>query len=89
MVPNRQIIARAAPTGVAASAINGHTLHSLLQLPISKTLTELPKLSAADSANIHTKMGSLEYLIIDEKLMIGLRTLSYVDKRLREIFPDD
>jgi hypothetical protein len=36
---------RAAPTGVAAYAINGSTLHSLLQLPVKTAFKELPPTS--------------------------------------------
>ncbi|KAH0499425.1 hypothetical protein TgHK011_006623 [Trichoderma gracile] len=85
--PNQQIVARAAPTGVAANAINGVTLHSLLRLPVSKTLSELAPLSAADASNVRTKLRHVQYLIIDEKSMIGLRTIAYIDRRLRELFP--
>ncbi len=29
----------------------------------------------------------MKYLVIDEKSMLGLKTLGWVDRRLREIFP--
>ena len=85
--PGESIVAKAAPTGVAANAINGVTLHSLLRLPISKNLTELPPLTPTELSNLQAKLRAIRYIIIDEKSMIGLRMLSYIDSRLRQIFP--
>ncbi|KIX01245.1 uncharacterized protein Z518_08970 [Rhinocladiella mackenziei CBS 650.93] len=61
-------ILRVAPTGVAAHAINGRTLHALFRLPVRR-------------------VSDVRYLIIDEKSMIGLKMLSWLDQRCREIFP--
>ncbi|RYC76598.1 hypothetical protein BFJ63_vAg20525, partial [Fusarium oxysporum f. sp. narcissi] len=33
------------------------------------------------------KLRDVRYLVIDEKSMLGLRQLSWVDKRLRQVFP--
>ncbi|KAI8401489.1 hypothetical protein FOFC_18358 [Fusarium oxysporum] len=75
---------RAAPTGIASNQIMGTTLHSLLRLPVDRAFTEL---SPADANAIQKKLRDVRYLVIDEKSMLGLRQLSWVDKRLRQVFP--
>ncbi|KJK78206.1 hypothetical protein H634G_06379 [Metarhizium anisopliae BRIP 53293] len=75
---------RVAPTGVAGNQISGTTLHSLLHLPINK---DFRPLSAIDKAQLQKKLKDIQYLIIDEKSMLGLRQLSWIDDRLREAFP--
>ncbi|KAF6517792.1 hypothetical protein HZS61_003353 [Fusarium oxysporum f. sp. conglutinans] len=75
---------RAAPTGVASNQIMGTTLHSLLRLPMDRAFTEL---SPADANAIQKKLRDVRYLVIDEKSMLGLRQLSWIDKRLRQVFP--
>ncbi|KJK73750.1 hypothetical protein H634G_10986 [Metarhizium anisopliae BRIP 53293] len=75
---------RAAPTGVAGNQISGTTLHSLLHLPINK---DFKPLSPTDMAQLQKKLKDIKYLIIDEKSMLGLRQLSWIDDRLREAFP--
>ncbi|XP_044714700.1 PIF1-like helicase domain-containing protein [Hirsutella rhossiliensis] len=36
---------------------------------------------------IKKKLRDVRYLVIDEKSMLGLRQLSWIDKRLRQVFP--
>ena len=79
------LVWRAAPTGVAGNQISGTTLHSLLRLPINK---DFKPLSAIDKAQLQKKLKDIRYLIIDEKSMLGLRQLLWIDDRLREAFPD-
>ncbi|KID83314.1 ATP-dependent DNA helicase PIF1 [Metarhizium guizhouense ARSEF 977] len=76
---------RATPTGVAGNQISGTTLHSLLHLP--KINKDFRPLSAIDKAQLQKKLKDIQYLIIDEKSMLGLRQLSWIDDRLREAFP--
>ncbi|KAM4062456.1 PIF1-like helicase [Hirsutella rhossiliensis] len=76
---------RAAPTGVAGNQISGTTLHSLLHLPINK---DFKPLAAIDKAQLQKKVKDIKYLIVDEKSMLGLRQLSWIDDRLREAFPN-
>ena len=75
---------RAAPTGIAVFNIVGKTLHSLLQLPVRSTAAEL---STATLQSLQASFQSCRYLIINEKSMIDLNTLSLIDDRLRAIFP--
>ncbi|KAM4067926.1 ATP-dependent DNA helicase PIF1 [Hirsutella rhossiliensis] len=47
-----------------------------------------PTLDAIDKAQLQKKLKDVKYLIIDEKSMLGLRQLSWIDDRLREAFPN-
>ena len=74
----------AAPTGVAAFNIDGHTLHSLLALPVRGDFKDL------EGERLHRLQNTLapvSYLIIDEMSMVGRTTMGQVDKRLRQAFP--
>jgi len=75
---------RAAPTGVAAFSIKGRTLHSLLRLPVKKAFTSLSPTSLPD---VQADFKDCQFLIIDEKSMIGLGAIHRIDQRLRQIFP--
>ena len=75
---------RAAPTGVASNQISGTTLHSLLRLPIDTAWADL---SPTHLGNIQKMLRGVQYLVIDEKSMLGLRTLGWIDHRLRQVFP--
>ena len=77
-------VQRCAPTGVAAYNIKGRTLHALLKLPVRK---EFDKLHDISLATLQAKLKYCLFLIIDEKSMIGLLQLAWIDKRLRQIFP--
>jgi ATP-dependent DNA helicase PIF1 len=76
---------RAAPTGIAAFNIVGKTLHSLLRLPVKSKKSEL---STATLQQLQMEFKRCRFLVIDEKSMIDLETLSLIDDRLRAIFPD-
>lgn len=65
---------RASPTGIAANAIDGATLHSMLRLPISKQITPLKDLRGNELVGLQNPPRDVSYIIIDEKSMIGLRT---------------
>ena len=77
-------VSRAAPTGIAAFNIQGRTLHSLLRLPVKKKFVPL---SSTTLIALQEVFKSCKFLIIDEKSMVGLKTLHWIDQRLREIFP--
>jgi ATP-dependent DNA helicase PIF1 len=80
------VVLRAAPTGVAAHNISGRTLHSLLRLPTK--LNSDTKISDANRGTLQRALQHCEYLIIDEKSMIGVAMLGCVDQRLRQAFPE-
>jgi ATP-dependent exoDNAse (exonuclease V) alpha subunit len=75
---------RAAPTGIAAFNIIGKTLHSLLRLPVKGKKSDL---SVATLQSLQTLFQDCRFLIIDEKSMIDIKTLSLIDDRLRAILP--
>ena len=74
----------AAPTGVAAFNVEGHTLHSLLSLPIRG---EFRDLEGERLNKLQQSFSNVRYIIIDEMSMVGRKTLGQVDKRLRQAFP--
>lgn len=80
-------ILRAAPTGVASNQIHGQTLHSLFRLPVDRNFQPLRHQPAILSSIQRVFLG-INYLVIDEKSMLGLKTLGWIDRRLREIFPE-
>lgn len=75
---------RAAPTGIAAFNILGKTLHSLLRLLVKAKKSDL---SIATLQSLQSLFQDCRFLIIDEKSMIDVRTLSLIDDRLRAILP--
>src|ERR1700761_1190987 len=75
---------RAAPTGISAFNIIGKTLHSLFRLPVKMKKTDL---SPGTLQSLQASFSSCRFLIIDEKSMIDLKTLSLIDDQLRAIFP--
>ena len=75
---------RAAPTGIAAFNIVGKTLHSLLRLPVKGKKSDL---SLATLQSLQALFRDCRFLIIDEKSMIDIQTLSLIDDRLRSILP--
>jgi hypothetical protein len=77
-------IFRAAPTGIAAFNIVGKTLHSLLRLPVKGKKSDL---SVATLQSLQALFHECRFLIVDEKSMIDIKTLSLIDDRLRAILP--
>ena len=74
----------AAPTGVAAFNVDGHTIHSLLSLP---TKGEYKDLTGEYLQQLQHSLADTEYLIIDEMSMVGRKIFGQIDKRLRQAFP--
>jgi hypothetical protein len=84
----RDPVLRAAPTGIAAHNFHGRTLHSLFKIPVKIPPYGLSrKLSRANLCSLQALFKHCQYLIIDEKSMIGIKFLGLLDQRLREIFP--
>ena len=71
----------AAPTGVAAFNINGHTLHSLLTLPTRGDL------EGEGLIKLRQSFSDIKYIIINEMSMVGRETLGQVDRDLCQAFP--
>ena len=74
----------AAPTGVAAFNIDGHTLHSLLSLP---TRGEFKDLEGERLTKLQESFSQVKYVIIDEMSMVGRKIFGQVDWHLRQAFP--
>ena len=74
----------AAPTGVAAFNIEGHTLHSLFSLP---TKGDFKNLQGERLHKMQQSLADMKYLIIDEMSMVGRKMFGQVDQRLRQVFP--
>ena len=73
-----------APTGAAAYNVHGHTLHSLLSIPVRGDLRDL------EGQRLHTlqeTLASVRYIILDEMSMVGRKLFGQVDRRLRQVFP--
>ena len=71
----------AAPTGVAAFNIEGHTLHSL------SVKGDFKELQGERLHQMQQSLANMKYLIIDEMSMVGKKFLGQVDQRLRQVFP--
>jgi len=74
-----------APTGVAAFNIHGSTIHSTLSVPINSSDFNI---EGERLKNLQKRLNGVNYVIIDEKSMLGRRMLSIVDLRLRAAFPE-
>ena len=81
---SNNVVVRAAPTGVAAHGIMGRTIHSLFRLPTSTD--KFQPLARNTLASLQASLRGLMVLIIDEKSMMSLMLLSFLDQRLRQIF---
>lgn len=81
---NQSPVVVLAPTGVAAFNIDGRTIHSALLLPLGSKAVDL---SHEKIKTLQAKLDGVRYVIVDEKSMVGRRTLALIDIRLRQAFP--
>ena len=79
------VVLLCAPSGKAAFAIGGITLHTAFGLPLAKFGVVMPELSNDVANTIRTHIAHVKLLIIDEISMVGSMMLSRVDTRLRQI----
>jgi len=75
-------ILRVAPTGIAAFNIHGATLHQALSIPVRSC----PTLNAQQLLPLQGRLNHINYIILDEKSMVGRRLFSKVDSRFRDGF---
>lgn len=75
-----------APTGAAASNINGKTIHNGLRINIDNKLRSLNQVALNE---IQQEFLNCNFIIIDEMSLIGCTLLRKVDIRLREIKSND
>jgi hypothetical protein len=72
-----------APTGVAASNIDGNTIHNMFAIPVQ----DFKDLAADSLLELQEKWSLVQYIILDEVSMVGQTLLGKIDSRLRQIFP--
>jgi len=79
------LLRRAAPTGIASFNISADTLHSMFRIGVNKPFEVLakPTLKA-----LQDRFQGVEYLIVDEKSMVGLAMWGRIHNRLCEIRPE-
>ena len=71
-------ILHVAPTGIAAFNIHGSTLHQALSIPVHGNV----RLNAQQLLLLQGRLMPINYIILDEKSMVGRKLLSKVDCRL-------
>jgi ATP-dependent DNA helicase PIF1 len=78
------LLRRAAPTGIAAFNISAETLHSMFRITVNKPFN---KLEAPALKALQERFNGVEYLIVDEKSMVGLGMWGRIHERLVQIRP--
>ena len=78
-----------APTGIAASHLNGQTIHSYFSLGIRDEIDEQFIEDLLDKKYIQTKFNKLKVLIIDEISMVSPSIFTSIDKILRAFKKND
>ena len=74
-----------ASTGIAATHIGGHTIHSWSGIGIRRDLSKYDLDHIGQNRNVARRIGNARVLIIDEVSMLSATTLSMVDAVCREI----
>ncbi|GBC22271.2 ATP-dependent DNA helicase PIF1-like [Rhizophagus irregularis DAOM 181602=DAOM 197198] len=74
-----------APTGVAAFNIHGTTIHSTFSILINSSDLSI---EGERLKTLQKKLNGVNYVIIDEKSMLGRHMLFVVDSHLRAAFPE-
>nr|OQO27419.1 hypothetical protein B0A51_07870 [Rachicladosporium sp. CCFEE 5018] len=77
-------VVRMAPTGIAANNINGKTIHAALRLPVAARRTAYQALGGPQLKQMLAEFRDVHYLIIDEKSMISVEQLLYIERRCRQ-----
>ncbi|MFT5660161.1 MAG: ATP-dependent DNA helicase PIF1 [Sulfurimonas sp.] len=72
-----------APTGIAASHLQGQTIHSFFSLGIRDTIDDYYIESLLEKKYLQTRFSKLKVLIIDEISMVSPEMFSAMDKILR------
>ncbi|NQY54322.1 MAG: AAA family ATPase [Campylobacteraceae bacterium] len=78
-----------APTGIAASHLNGQTIHSFFSLGIRDTIDEAFISNLLDKKYLQTRFKKLKILIIDEISMVSPNVFSAIDQILRAFKQSD
>ena len=78
-----------APTGIAASHLQGQTIHSFFSLGIRDTIDDYYISSLLEKKYLQTRFSKLKVLIIDEISMVSPEMFSAMDKILRAFKEND
>lgn len=73
-----------APTGKAAYNISGNTIHTALALS-GRDGGQIKDLNIDTLTKLSNKLGSIEFVIIDEISMVGRRLFKHVNERLQQL----
>jgi ATP-dependent exoDNAse (exonuclease V) alpha subunit len=76
----RKTVAVCAPTGLAATNVDGVTIHSLFRLPVDTTMIGFAPQAEPDVDRV---LASLDAVVIDEASMVRADMLDAIDARLR------
>ena len=82
--PSLSPVLLCAPTGKAAFLIGGLTNHTAFSLPLNQT--QLKPLDPSKRNALHSQLSQLQLVIMDEVSMCSSLHLSFMDKRLQQIF---
>lgn len=77
-----------APTGTAARNVHGATIHSLLQIPVTRYIEYVP-LPEHILSRLQRQFQSDTTIIIDEVSVVSDTMLTYISRRLSEIKRND
>ncbi|CAN0290231.1 unnamed protein product, partial [Scytosiphon promiscuus] len=78
----RQRIKLLAPTGNAACAIEGETIHSGLRIPVTNRRSADPsQLSEGARADLQQRMNGVDFVLVDEFSMVGQDMLGLMSAR--------
>ncbi|MDQ1268511.1 MAG: ATP-dependent helicase [Campylobacterota bacterium] len=78
-------VAKLASTGMAATLINGQTLHSFLDLGIAGNLNELSQSGKMEiSKKVKKLVSSMDLIVIDEISMVSDALLDMIELRLKQ-----
>lgn len=78
-----------APTGIAASHLNGQTIHSFFSLGIRNEIDDYFIESLLEKKYLQTRFSKLKVLIIDEISMVSPEIFTSMDKILRAFKKND
>jgi ATP-dependent DNA helicase PIF1 len=78
-----------APTGIAASHLQGQTIHSFFSLGIRDTIDDYYIESLLEKKYLQTRFSKLKVLIIDEISMVSPEIFSSIDRILRAFKNND
>ena len=78
-----------APTGIAASHLQGQTIHSFFSLGIRDTVDDYYIDSLLDKKYLQTRFSKLKVLIIDEISMVSPEIFSSIDRILKAFKKND